>query len=439
MDHGRRAFLSLAAGGIAAAAGCTATGRSTPEIDHDVTEWTSYEPDWTAPTTAPTLDVRAETVVEHLEIPWDAAVAPTGDVFLTERVGRILRFDGDSIETVAEPENAIDAEAQPAKPDDDPGWETWWVKGGEGGMLGIAVHPKYPDPPYIYAYYTVRNDEGEKENRVVEFDVSADDPGSTGRIVVEGIPADAVHNGGRLAFGPDNYLWVTTGDAGERANAQDEESLAGKVLRIQANGNPAHDNPDVRGRDRRIYTLGHRNPQCITWLPDATPVITEHGPDGRDEMNVLEPGANYGWADVRTAAEYKNATTAYRRPILSTGKPPAWAPTGGVFYTGDQLASWQNRLVFGQLFGQRIGVATLTPKGGTVPPVKEGTRFDADWLSQEYTVTVEHVLPELGRVRNVFQGPDGALYATTSNRDGRAKGKAFPRKTDDRIVRIVTE
>ena len=377
--------------------------------------------------------VRAETVVANLELPWDAAVAPTGEVFVTERTGRLLHLDGDHLRTVARPADVIDAGVQPARPDDEPYWESWWVEGGEGGLLGVAVDPAYPDPAYVYVYYTARG-EGERRNRVARLDVSAEDPASTTTVVLGGIPAGDVHNGGRITFGPDGHLWVTTGDAGDGGLAQDGRSLAGKVLRCRHDGRPAPDNPRVEGRDRRVYTLGHRNPQGLAWLPDGTPFVTEHGPDGRDEFNRLVPGGNYGWPLARRAGGY--AGTDFRRPLLSTGPPPSWAPSGGVFYTGSAVPAWQNRFVFGQLFGQRVGVATFTPAGQTPPSAPDAVRFDADWLDDRYTVTVRHALSSLGRVRNVFQGPNGDLYATTSNRDGRAQGDDLPRRTDDRLVRI---
>lgn len=433
----RRSFLRAAGiAGLAGMAGCVSVGRSASSLAHEHRTWRDYSTDWSAPTAAPTTDVAVETVVSNLEIPWDVAFAGNGDLFVTERVGRIRRVRDGALGTVIEPADAIDAESVPARPDDQGFWETWWLPGGEGGVLGIAPHPHYPDPAWLYVYYTATTDGG-KENRVVRYDLEARNPAGSAEPIVTGIPADAVHNGGRIRWGPDNYLWITTGDAGDGSLAQDEESLAGKTLRVQPDGKPAHDNPSVRGRDRRIFTLGHRNPQGLAWLPNGAPVATEHGPDGRDELNVLEAGENYGWPHVRRADEYREDETGTPRPLFSTGDPPSWAPTGTTFYTGDSIPSWSNRLVFGQLFGQRLGVATITPRGQTPPP--GDVTFDADWLHADYTVTVSHVLPDLGRVRGAFQGPDGDLYAITSNRDGRAKGDDLPRSVDDRIVRITPE
>lgn len=434
----RRTFLRAAGlagtAGLVASAGCVSIGRSTTSLQHEPRTWHDYPTDWSAPTSAPATDVSVETVVSNLEIPWDVVFAENGDLFVSERVGRIRKVSDGALDIVIEPADAIDAESIPAEPDDSGFWETWWLPGGEGGVLGIAPHPHYPNPAWLYVYYTATTEAG-NENRVVRYDLEARDPADSAEPIVTGIPADAVHNGGRIRWGPDNYLWVTTGDAGDGGLAQDEESLAGKVLRVQPDGKPAHDNPSVQGRDRRIFTLGHRNPQGLAWLPNGAPVATEHGPDGRDELNILEAGVNYGWPHVRRRDEYRDSKGDIPRPLFSTGEPPSWAPTGTTFYTGDAVSSWSNRLVFGQLFGQRLGVATITPRGQALPP--GDVTFDADWLHEDYTVTVSHVLPELGRVRGAFQGPDGGLYAITSNRDGRAKGDDLPRTVDDRIVRIT--
>lgn len=432
----RRTFLQTGGvAGLAATTGCVSFARNLSALNSDPDVWQDYDLDWESPTDGPTTAVSTEPVVQNLEIPWDVAFAANGDLFISERVGRIRRVSDGALETVVEPDDAIDAEAQPAEPDESGFWETWWLPGGEGGVLGIEPHPGYPDPAWLYVYYTATV-EGATENRVVRYDLAEPDPAETATAIVTGIPADAVHNGGRIRFGPDDTLWITTGDAGEADLAQDEESLAGKILRVDEDGDPAPDNPTVRGRDERIFTLGHRNPQGIAWLPSGAPVATEHGPDGRDEINVLEGGRNYGWPTVRRQDEYHATGAEYVRPLLSTGEPPSWAPTGTTFYTGDAIPSWTNRLVFGQLFGQRLGVATITPAGQT-PPSGDVT-FDADWLNEDYTVTVTHALPELGRVRGAFQGPDGDLYAITSNRDGRAKDEHLPRAVDDQLVRITT-
>lgn len=431
----RRAFLATT--GVAALAGCISgftpddpdenvpeTTESDPTVDDD--EWEPYDPDWSPPTDSPlSYEYETETLVENLEIAWDLSFTGTDEVFLTERTGTIRTFESGEVVDVVAPDEAIDAGA--IEPGDE---RTWWVEGGEGGLLGIAAHPDYPDPPLVYAYYTYKSG-GDPFNRVSTFDVSADDPNATESVVVDEIPGETIHNGGRLSFGPEGYLWITTGDAGEDDDAQDPNSLGGKILRVTASGDAAPENPE--GGDERVFCLGHRNPQCITWLPDATPVASEHGPSGHDEVNVLSPGRNSGWPDVRTPEEY--ADSEYARPVVNT-RTNTWAPTGGVFYTGESVPGLQNRLLLGGLRSQRMNVVTITPNGEDLPPAAEGTRFAADWMDDTYTAT-NHVLfeNEFGRIRHVEQGPNGDLYLITSNRDGRSR-KPFPVEGDDRLVRI---
>jgi len=449
MDWSRRRVLALA--GATGLAGCIApsdpaTGEeSTPtetvtpvedddydlSVAHDVESWSEYAPDWSAPAEAPPTEPEVETVIEGLEIPWDLAFAPNGDLFVSGRVGNIARFAADDLERVAAPDVLDRADA--IAPGEEGGW---WAGGSEGGLLGIAVHPNYPDVPLVYAIYTQEADGGHR-NRVVYYDVSADDPTASETVVVDDIPGHRIiHNGARIAFGPANYLWITTGEGGTGANAQDPASLGGKLLRVEPDGSAPADNPDLGdGADGRIYTLGHRNPQGVSWLPDATTVATEHGPAGGDEIDHIEAGANYGWPEVRREGEY--AGTGYHPPLVNTGRGTGWAPSGSVFYTGDAVPAWRNRLVVGTLVGQHVNVVTLTPPDGDLPLSDGGRRFDAGWLDDAYTATSHRALADvLGRVRHVEEGPDGGLYAITSNRDGRAQGE-FPRERDDVLVRIT--
>jgi glucose/arabinose dehydrogenase len=398
-------------------------------VTHDLSSWAGHDPEWSAPTDAPG-EVAYETLVTNLEIPWDIAFAPNGEVFLTERTGRVLRYTGEEVVDVTKPADAIDAGSL------EPGEEgkPWWVKGGEGGTMGVAVHPNYPDVSLLYVYYTARVDGG-KVNRLAYFDVSADDPARHRKVLFE-VPAAKIHNGGRITFGPANYLWVTTGEIGEAELAQDRTSRAGKVLRVTPEGKPAPNNPDLGDdADGRIYTYGHRNPQGIAWLPDGRQVINEHGP-GPDEVNLLEAGGNYGWPKARKPEEYEG--TEFVRPLATTVIEETWAPSGSLFYTGDAVESWGNRYLMGCLASQEVSVVTLTPPDDEVPPLGEtGVRHDMDWLHDGFTATThDRLTNEIGRVRHLEEGPDGALYAITSNRDGRAN-EGFPTETDDRLVRLV--
>ncbi|WP_439025421.1 PQQ-dependent sugar dehydrogenase [Haloarchaeobius sp. DT45] len=448
----RRTVLSLASGTLLA--GClgsdttsdtepvpttaaTTRGPTEPDYDigtvHDIDTWAQYDPNWTAPADSPELDLELETLVTGLEIPWDLSFAPNGDPFVTERVGRVSRFAAGELETVANPTDAIRAEAV----DRGSRERSWFLDGGEGGTMGTAVHPAYPEVPLVYVYYTYKRDR-QLYNKLVYVDVAADDPATHTKTLLDEVPGNRFHNGGRIAFGPENYLWVTTGDAGQKERSRDPSFLGGKVLRLTPEGDPAPGNPD-HGGDPRVYTFGHRNPQCLAWQPDGTPVVTEHGP-GPDEVNVLEPGADYGWPTARDPKGYRN-TTGITPPVASS-LGETWAPAGGVFYTGDAVGPLRNRLVFGTLGGQRLKVATLTPvvDGDPVtdlPPLGEtGVRHDGDWTDDSWVATTHDLLvDEVGRIRHVEQGPDGALYVITSNRDGRASGP-FPAGEDDRLLRL---
>lgn len=448
----REALAALGAGSAAGLAGCSAFGggytgptdtddeTASPSptvsgdydltVEHDAESWDGYDPGWSAPATNPEGSYSVEVLVENLEIPWDLSFAGNGDLFITERTGRVLRYREGEVVGTAKPADAIDAGSIA------PGSEesTWWVKGGEGGTMGVAAHPNYPEPPVVYLYYTVAVEDGEetvRRNRLAYFDTSADDPGASAETLLE-TPANNYHNGGRLSFGPANYLWVTTGDAGEEPLAADPSSLAGKILRVTPTGSPAPDNPGFEAPE--VFTLGHRNPQGIAWLPDTTPFIDEHGP-GPDEVNRLVGGDDYGWPDARKPAEYRRSN--YHRPTASSlVEETVWAPSGSVFYTGD-VEPLSNRLLVGCIGSQRLKIFTITPPGGDRPPLGDtGTRYDPGWLDDAYTATSHDALvDELGRIRHVEQGPDGALYAVTSNRDGRAS-EGFPRERDDVLVRI---
>lgn len=402
-------------------------------VDHDLSDWDQYDEEWSAPETAPGSGFETEVLAENLEIPWDLAFAPSGELFVTERTGRILTVTEGDYKTVAAPEDIIDAEAlEPGSEED-----SWLVEGGEGGLLGIAVHPTYPDPPLVYTYFTVQAD-GERTNRVVAFDTSAENPAEESWPIVEGIPGHTYHNGGRITFGPANYLWIATGDGDPAIDnperIADPGVLGGKILRVEPDGTAPEDNPDIAGGDPRVYTYGHRNPQGIVWLPDGTPVISEHGPGGGDEVNVLRAGENYGWPYARDGDDFESYEgTDYQPPVASAS---SWAPSGSLFYTGDAVPSLQGRMLVGGLISQQLNVVTIARDESRLAD-GHATHHDADWLDSEYYAASTPVLADaLGRIRHVEQGPDGGLYAVTSNRDGRASGR-FPTERDDVLVKIT--
>ena len=457
MHPDRRRFLAAGVAGFAGLTGClddarddasddapvdepTATPVESAEydlsVDHDVASWDGYDPNWEHPTGPPALDAEVETVVEGLEVPWDLAFAPNGDLFVSERVGRITRYDDDELTEVAAPGVIDHADAIAPGEDGD-----WWSGGSEGGLMGIAVHPNYPGVPLVYAVYTYEATADEYRNRVVYYDVDADDPEATETVVVDAIPGHRIiHNGSRIAFGPANHLWVTTGDADEAASTSDPNSLAGKLLRVEPDGSPAADNPDLGGDDR-VFSTGHRNPQGISFLPNGTPIVTDHGPAARDEVQVVRPGDDHGWGPEgergRDADTYPG--TDYARPVAHTGTETAWAPSGCVFYTGQVAEAWRNRLLVGGLISQQLNVVTVYPREGATPDDASGVRHDADWTDGEYDAVSHRLLAdELGRIRHIEQGPNGEVYAITSNRDGRA-AEPFPVEGDDRLVRLTPQ
>ena len=446
----RRFVAAVGSLGTFALAGCSENGSPETEeptdvepvdseydlaVEHDIESWERYDPEWEPPTDAPTdASFDVEPVVENLEVPWDLEFASNGELFVSERIGRISRYEADELEAVAEPADVID-HASAIDHGEEGGW---WAGGSEGGLLGIALHPNYPDVPVLYALYTYEAEPPDPEdedhdgvyyNRLVYFDVDAENPEET--VVIDEIPGHRIiHNGARLTFGPRNYLWVTTGDANLPERTQDPASLAGKVLRMEPDGTAPEDNPGLE--EPRVFSYGHRNPQLMTFLPDGTPIVAEHGDAARDEVHVLAAGANHGWPDAEDEETY--ADTEFDRPLVNTGPDETWAPSGGVFYTGDAVPAMRNRLLVGGLISERLNVVSVYPDSA---PEIGGTRYDGDWMHPAYEAVAHYVFEgELGRIRHVEQGPNGELYAVTSNRDGRASDE-FPVEGDDRLVRIV--
>ncbi|GAB7020532.1 PQQ-dependent sugar dehydrogenase [Halostagnicola bangensis] len=443
----RRRFIQTVGATSILFAGCLEDSNETElAAPGDAPEYEWSEPSWEPADGVPAeADVESTTIVSGLEIPWDITFADD-DAFVTERDGGVRRFDADAM---GEDEQLEAADGEMIlEADDLPGRSA----PGEGGTLGVAVHPSYPDEPDLFVYYTVET--GEVENRVVRYDLETEDIGP----IIDGIPGATTHNGGRITFGPEDDLWVTTGDAETPALTQDPSSLAGAILRVTADGDPASGNPDFGDEsDSRTYSLGHRNPQGIDFCPDEFPFAAEHGPVARDEVSIVDPGGNYGWDVVRGGPddpeyeaygddEYDEVTP----PVLNTSPDETWAPSGIVFYDGDAISNWENRLFVCGLPSATLYAVTLSrgdesssngtgavnDESETSNGDGEGTRYDEGWLDDRLTATAQPLFEgEYGRLRHVEQGPDGALYLLTSNRDGRADG-GFPLEGDDRIVRL---
>lgn len=338
----------------------------------------------------PELGVKIETVAENLTIPWSIDWTPDGMILFTERNGNLRAIqDGQLLQ---EPLLSLG------------------VGGVEGGMLGVAVDPNYSDNHYVYVYYTY-NELLSTTNKLVRYQLE-DRVLNEDKVLIEGIPGGPFHDGGRIQFGPDGKLYITTGEAGNPDLSQDLNSLGGKILRINSDGTIPEDNPL---ENSPIYSLGHRNPQGLDWDDSGNLVATEHGPSGwrgiaHDEVNVILSGANYGWPDV-IGDETKEGLL---NPILHTGDD-TWAPSGAEFYYGDKIPQWYGKYFVATLRGSHLHM------------------IDFDLQNNSVIFHEKLFQDEFGRLRDVKTGPDGFLYMLTSNQDGRGS----PRINDDRILRIV--
>ena len=323
--------------------------------------------------------VRVETsvVATGLEVPWDLVFTPDGEALVTERdSARLLSIDSSG--------NVEELQRLPE------------AGGGEGGLLGIALSPDYESDGLIYAYYTT-----EEDNRVVRFRLGEDpEP------ILTGIPFRSYHNGGRIAFSPDGFLYVGTGDGGEPSNAQDLNSLGGKILRITPEGEAPDENPFP---DSPVYSYGHRNVEGLAWDADGHLYASEFGSDRYDEVNRIEPGRNYGWPEV----EGEGGEPYYTDPI-STWPTSEASPSGAAILKGGAIPQWEGDFFMAGLRGQNLWRLDLDESGAVI---------DREPLLQN----------EAGRLRHVVQAPDGSLWVLTSNRDGRG----IPAPDDDRILRLA--
>lgn len=318
------------------------------------------------PTGTPTV------VATGLEAPWSMVRLESGSTLISQRDTATiveLQVDGTSREVGAVP---------------------GVVPGGEGGLLGLEV---VPEGPWLYAYFTSSDD-----NRIVRFsldgdagDYSLSDPDE----VLTGLARAGNHNGGRIELGPDGMLYATVGDAGDTASAQNPGSLNGKILRMEPDGSVPSDNPTPGSL---VYSMGHRNPQGIAWDADGRLWAAEFGQDTWDELNLIEPGANYGWPVVEGIA----GDPAYTNPVYQWATDEA-SPSG--------LAVVGGTLFMAALKGQRLW---------TIQPGNPSTV--TGWFTGEF-----------GRIRDVVPGPDGTIWLLTNNTDGRGD----PRNGDDRILQYT--
>ncbi|MDP9392940.1 MAG: PQQ-dependent sugar dehydrogenase [Actinomycetota bacterium] len=317
-------------------------------------------------------------MAQGLRAPWGLAFLPDGAALVSERdAGQILRVTADGAVT---PVGTVPGVAA----------------GGEGGLLGVAVSPTFEKDRYVYAYLTA-----ERDNRIVRMALRKGRLGGA-QVLLEGIAKSAVHNGGRIAFGPDGMLYAGTGDAGESDRAQDPDSPNGKILRLTPDGRPAPGNPT---EGSPVWSLGHRNVQGLGWDAGGRLWAAEFGQNTFDELNLIEPGRNYGWPEVEGEAD-DDGDTRFTDPQVVWD--PSEASPSGIAVAGD-------------------GVYVAALRGGRLWQVPlDGTRTGTprDFFAGRY-----------GRLRTVAVAPDGALWLVTSNTDGRGE----VRKGDDRILRVALQ
>ena len=317
---------------------------------------------------------QATTIVEGLEVPWGIDFLPDGDAVVTERDSRrVLRVTPEGEVTEV---GEIDGS----------------TSGGEAGLLGVAVSPDFDEDRLVYLYVTT-----EEDNRILKAELDGDELAEP-MVVLAGIPQGFIHDGGRLAFGPDGHLYASTGETGTPDLAQDPDSLGGKILRITTDGEPAPGNPDP---DSEVWTSGHRNVQGLAWDEADRLWASEFGDSTWDELNRIEKGGDYGWPQVEGAGgggELVDPQVVWRTDEAS--------PSG--------LAYADGHLWMAGLRGERLWRIEVTEDG------EAGT--SRAFLAGEH-----------GRLRTVVAAPDGSLWLTTSNQDGRGE----PAPGDDRILRVT--
>ena len=327
-------------------------------------------------------EVKVETVADNLKIPWELVFAPDGRIFFTERDGNLWVIENESMELVA---------TFPAS------------HTSEGGLLGLALDPEFEKNNFLYLYQTYFDFELH-HNKVVRYTVSNNQL-TDEQTLIDNIPGAVWHDGGRIKFGPDEKIYITTGDSTNANLSQKIDSLAGKILRINADGTIPSDNPF---ESSPVFSYGHRNPQGIDWNENGILVSSEHGPSGEkgyahDEINVIEPGKNYGWPVI--VGDSNNLE--YTNPILHSGDV-TWAPSGLLYYDSDKIPEWKGMFLVAALRGQHVMVMDLDLENNRVNSVEK--------IFQD----------EYGRLRDLVQSPDGDVFVLTSNGD------------NDKILRVST-
>ncbi|NDJ19284.1 PQQ-dependent sugar dehydrogenase [Myxacorys almedinensis] len=340
-----------------------------------------------------TVNVRAEEVVNGLEVPWGIAFLPNNEMLVTERPGQVRLVRNGQLES--NPVATLPVSDR-----------------GEGGLLGIATHPDFATNRLFYLYYTAQG--GTPANRVERWRLAEDRRSAVrDRVILDNIPVAVVHNGGRIRFGPDGMLYIATGDSREPQESQDVNSLAGKILRVTPDGQVPPDNPFP---NNPAFITGVRNSQGFDWANPSTLWVADHGPSGelgrsgRDEINVARAGDNLGWPTIYGCQTQEGLVA----PALTWNS--AVPPGGAAVYTGDAIPEWKGSLIVGTLGSRHLHRVAFDPNNpGQVQ--RNEVYLRGEW----------------GRLREVVMSPDGELYVTTSNCDGRGDCPA----DQDKILRIT--
>ncbi|MGI5864403.1 MAG: PQQ-dependent sugar dehydrogenase [Myxococcales bacterium] len=344
------------------------------------------------------VPVTVERVVAGLEVPWALAFLPGGSLLVTERPGRVRLVEDGAL--VEEPVATLPVAAA-----------------GEGGLLGLTLHPDFASNRLFYLYLTV-SESGRLTNRVERWRLAPDArSASFDKRILDGIPGARVHDGGRLHFHRDGMLYVSTGETGQPSLTQAPDSLGGKLLRLTPEGDVPADNPFAGSP---VFLLGIRNSQGFAWRDAKTLYVVDHGPSGelgrrgRDEVNVARAGDNLGWPTIH-ACEQRQGMVA---PSLTWEQ--AAPPGGAAVYTGAAIPEWRGNLIVATLGSRHLHRVAFDPQNPRQVALHE--------------VYLQGEPPQgYGRLREAIMGPDGELYVTTSNCDGR--GSCPPEK--DQILRIT--
>jgi glucose/arabinose dehydrogenase len=302
-----------------------------------------------------------EKLALQLEIPWAAVFLPNGTAVISERDSALLKAVRDGSATGIGRVSGV-------------------VPGGEGGLLGLAVSPTFITDSYLYLYFTA-----EQDNRIARVELREEGNGSLAlgetEVIFTGIPKASTHNGGRIRFGPDGFLYVGTGDSQRRNQPQDPNALGGKILRLTPDGDPAPGNPFGNA----VYSLGHRNVQGLAWDSEGRFWASEFGPDVNDELNLIQPGGNYGWPAVTGAPGREGFIDA----------KVVWPSTADSSPSGLEIVG--STAYLGALRGQRLWTVPLDGENAGTP--------------------VAYFTGEYGRIRDVVRSPEGGFWLLSNNQN----------------------